>query len=193
MQKFRLVRCEGDDAEELHKLAFAADYWPGDGHTYWIARDAAGAVAGFCSAVYWVDIRCVFLSRAAVTTEARGCGLQRLMIAQRILWAQEEGAKAVYTYTEQHNYPSVINLIKAGLLKALERHPDALQAVADYNDQMAAEADAQGYEQCVEFHEKRARELEAEAKRVRSEWEGVSTSDAEVGGHSQPNTCVEGK
>jgi GNAT superfamily N-acetyltransferase len=114
MQKFRLVRCEGDDAEELHKLAFAADYWPGDGHTYWIARDAAGAVAGFCSAVYWVDIRCVFLSRAAVTTEARGCGLQRLMIAQRILWAQEEGAKAVYTYTEQHNYPSVINLIKAG-------------------------------------------------------------------------------
>ncbi len=57
-------------------------------------------------------------------------------------------------------------------LRALEKHPDALQAVADYNDQMAAEADAQGYSECTEFHEKRAREFEAEAKRVRAEWEG---------------------
>lgn len=57
-------------------------------------------------------------------------------------------------------------------LTALAKHPGALQAMADYNDQMAAEADAQGYTECTEFHEKRAREFEAESKRIRAEWEG---------------------
>lgn len=59
-------------------------------------------------------------------------------------------------------------------LKALEKHPDALQAMADYNDQMAAEADAMGYTECVEFHEKRARAFEAESKQIRAEWDGSS-------------------
>lgn len=57
-------------------------------------------------------------------------------------------------------------------LKMLAKHPDALQAVADYNDQMAAEADAQGWDECSKLHEDRARHFESEAKRIRAEWDG---------------------
>jgi hypothetical protein len=113
--KFLLGRVDSDEAYELHQLAFAADHWPGDDHTYWIARNStSGDVAGFCSAVYWHDIKCVYLSRSAVTVACKGFGLQRAMIAARVKWAMEEtNARIVWSYCHMHNYPSVVNLIRS--------------------------------------------------------------------------------
>lgn len=113
--RFKLERIDVEEAHELHELSFTDCKWPGDDHTYWVARTGAGDVAGFCSAAYWPDLKCAYLSRAAVTVAARGKGLQRRMIAARVKWVTEEtDAKAVWTYTRVDNYPSIINLIRAG-------------------------------------------------------------------------------
>lgn len=61
-------------------------------------------------------------------------------------------------------------------LKALETHPDALRAAADYNDSQESEADAQGYDSCAEHHRARRIELAAEADRIEREWTGSTAS-----------------
>ena len=103
-----------DLVRELHALAFPGDEWVGDDHQFWIARDALGKPAGFCSAIYRPEQGYVFLSRAAVVAEARGAGLQRRMIRVRVSWAQRLGAKSVITYTLLKNYESFVNLLKSG-------------------------------------------------------------------------------
>lgn len=106
-----------DDVEEireLHALAFAGSPWPGDDHTFWIARDETGKAVGFCSVVYWAARACAFLSRAAVVKEASGQGLQRRMIRARLRWAKAQGIKRAITYTELRNSKSLVNLLRCG-------------------------------------------------------------------------------
>lgn len=102
-----------DLIRELHSLAFPEDSWVGDDHTFWVARDSTGKPIGFCSAVYRPDSGYVFLSRAAVSLEARGSGLQRRMIRVRVAWAKRQGAATVITYTLLKNYESLVNLLKS--------------------------------------------------------------------------------
>lgn len=112
---FTLRRTEDiDEVRELHALAFPEDAWVGDDHTFWIARDREGRAVGFCSAIYNVDKRSVFLSRAAVMGCAKGTGLQRRMIRVRLRWARANGAPAAHTYTTLKNYASMLNLLKCG-------------------------------------------------------------------------------
>jgi GNAT superfamily N-acetyltransferase len=113
--KYRLTRVDAEEARELHTLAFAADRWPGDDHTYWVATAPRGEGVGFCSAIYWDEIKCVYLSRSAVAKAAQGQGLQRRMIEARVKWAMDEtDARAVWTYTRANNYPCIVNLIMMG-------------------------------------------------------------------------------
>lgn len=51
-------------------------------------------------------------------------------------------------------------------LKALEQHPDALRAAADYNDNQESEADAAGFDSFAQHHRARRLELAAEAIRI---------------------------
>lgn len=106
-----------EEARELHTLAFPNDYWVGDDHVFWVARDldVQGKVVGFCSAqLYYPKPNIVFLSRAAVIHEAQGRGIHRRMIDHRVLWAWGLGADAVTTYTTLQNYASMVNLLDAG-------------------------------------------------------------------------------
>lgn len=104
-----------DEVRDLHKLAFPADHWPGDNHEFWIAKNPTGKPVGFCSALYFPEHKGVYLSRAAVTLEARGSGLQRRMIRARINWAKHETeAAGMWTFTTLRNYESIINLLKCG-------------------------------------------------------------------------------
>lgn len=103
-----------DDARAIHALAFPDDDWTGDGHTFWVARDQRGRVAGFCSATYDPKLQQVFLSRAAVVTWAQGCKLHRRMVQMRELWSWFQGAKEIVTYTTLQNYPSMVNLLACG-------------------------------------------------------------------------------
>lgn len=111
----KIVRTE--DIEEIKALYGAAlppTTWRHDDHEHWLAQDEAGHVAGFCSAVYWPEIDCVFLSAAGVVKDARGAGLQRRLIDVRVRWAQKQGAKFVVTYCALDNYASMMNLFKRG-------------------------------------------------------------------------------
>lgn len=103
-----------EEVREAHTLAFPDDKWVGDDHEYWIARDARGAVAGFCSAIILPETNGVFLSRAAVVKHARGAGLQRRMIRTRVTWAKRQGVKHVLTYVSNKNYLSMVNLLRCG-------------------------------------------------------------------------------
>jgi RimJ/RimL family protein N-acetyltransferase len=104
-----------DEVKELHQLAFRADHWPGDDHIFWIAKNPKGKPLGFCSAQYWPEHRGVYLSRAAVTLEARGSGLQRRMIRTRLNWSKREtDAVGVWTFAHIRNYESIVNLLKCG-------------------------------------------------------------------------------
>lgn len=104
-----------DEAHELHTLAFPADEWVGDEHTFWAAYNGHGAV-GFASAVAWekAGAGSVFLSRAAVVKAHAGLGLHNALIHARVLWAWREGADRCVTYTTLRNYPSMVNLLHSG-------------------------------------------------------------------------------
>ncbi len=111
---YTLRACDDlEELRELHALAMPADSWPGDDHTFWVARDKSGRAVGFCSAIERPS-RCVFLSRAAVIQELKGEGLQRRMIRVREAWARSIGATRIVTYTRLRNYPSMINLLRCG-------------------------------------------------------------------------------
>lgn len=111
-------------ARTLHNLAFPTDTWPGDDHTFWVARDLEreNAIVGFASAIFhpegvpkWGMLKpYVFLSRCAVVKRAQGQGLQRRLISHRVLWAHFQGADEVVTYTTLQNYPSMVNLLADG-------------------------------------------------------------------------------
>lgn len=105
---------DAEAARAIHKLAFPADKWVGDDHTFWQALDQNNKVVGFCSAIYRREKRHVYLSRAAVVTRAQGHGLQRRMIKLRVRWALEQGAKRVVTDAKLDNYESIANLIRCG-------------------------------------------------------------------------------
>ena len=109
----RLTLIDLEEARELHALAFPADPWPGDDHTFWSAR-IDGALAGLCSAYHWEDKGVVFLSRAAVVKRYQGRGVQQQMIRHRIRWARRHGVPAAITYTTLDNYPSIVALLNCG-------------------------------------------------------------------------------
>lgn len=121
--KYRITRSEDlETVREAHKLAFPGSSWPGDDHEYWLVHDELGRVVGFASAFYWGDLKCVFLSRAAIITAASGTGLQRRLIQIRIRWARSiSGAAFCWTYVERWNYASLYNLMKCGF-KANKKH-----------------------------------------------------------------------
>ncbi len=102
-----------EDARELHALAFPEDLWPGDDHTYWVARDGK-TLLGMASAVHRPDEKYVYLSRCAVVQSAQGRGVGRRLIRARVKWAVAEGAAEAITYVSLKNYPSLLNLLKCG-------------------------------------------------------------------------------
>lgn len=103
-----------ETVRELHALAFPDAPWVGDGHAFWLATQG-GAAVGFCSAVFYERLGCVFLSRAAVMNSAAGVGLQRRMIRTRVAWARTLiGCNRVVTYCAPRNYSSLVNLLKCG-------------------------------------------------------------------------------
>ena len=106
-----------DELEEikgLDALAFEGVGWPGDDHTWWIAKDEQNKTVGYCGAVYRPALGYVYMSRAAVMACAQGYGLQRRMIHARVRWARTTGAKEVITYTLLKNYSSLRNLLHCG-------------------------------------------------------------------------------
>jgi GNAT superfamily N-acetyltransferase len=104
-----------DEVYDLHTLAFPADHWPGDTHEFWIAKNPIGKPVGFCSAFYFSKPNGIYLSRAAITLEARGEGLQRRMIQARLNWGRREtAAQGAWTFVKKDNYESLINLLKCG-------------------------------------------------------------------------------
>jgi len=103
-----------DETREMHQLAFPDDVWVGDDHEYWFAYDEDGATCGFASAICYAESNTVYLSRCAVSMAANGKGLQRRFIAVRLRWARSISADVAFTYTKLKNYPSMINLIRAG-------------------------------------------------------------------------------
>jgi GNAT superfamily N-acetyltransferase len=121
--KIRIRQSEDvETVREAHSLAFPRDPWPGDDHEYWLAADESGRVVGFASAIYWSDLKTVFLSRAAVVGSVSGIGLQRRLIAARVRWAKTiSGCEYVWTYVERWNYASLYNLLRCGF-RAWRRH-----------------------------------------------------------------------
>jgi RimJ/RimL family protein N-acetyltransferase len=121
--KIHIQRSEDvETVREAHSLAFPRDPWPGDDHEYWLATDGNGRVVGFASAIYWGDLKTVFLSRAAVVESAQGTGLQRRFISARVRWAKTiPGCEFVWTYVERWNYASLYNLLRCGFM-ALSCH-----------------------------------------------------------------------
>lgn len=68
-------------------------------------------------------------------------------------------------------------------LKFLEESPDALRAVADYNDLKESEADSMGASSCAEHHRARRHELTREATRIENGWNAggeTTANDGEV-------------
>ena len=112
--KIRITKIEDpDEARELHELSFPGDTFPGDHHTYWVARDENKALAGFASAVVTHEGAC-FLSRAAVSVKYQGLGLHKRLIRHRLKWARKQGCAYAITYTLAKNYPSMLNLLACG-------------------------------------------------------------------------------
>lgn len=113
--KYRIRKIEDEDeARSLYNLVFPTNTWALDGHEYWVVKDEAGEVAGFCSAVYWPTLDTVFLSSCAVTMAARGKGLQRRMIDIRVKWGRKSGARYAFTYVAVGSYASLSNLLGKG-------------------------------------------------------------------------------
>ncbi len=103
-----------DEIREWHTLAFPGSPWIGDDQdAYWLAR-SGGRVIGFCSAMHLPKSRAVFLSRAAVIRSAGSGGLHRRMIAERLTWGVNGGARIAVTYTSAYNYASLTNLLYCG-------------------------------------------------------------------------------
>jgi hypothetical protein len=106
-----------EEAREIHALAFAADDWVGDDHTFWAYYSGKPPrVVGFCSAILHSPSPMeAFLSRSAVAFRVRGRGLQRRMIRDRVRWIAEHQPHArIVTYTLLDNYASITNLILCG-------------------------------------------------------------------------------
>jgi len=113
--KYRIVKSEDiEDAREMHKQTFPDDVWVGDDHDYWFAIDESGRAVAFASAIYYPECRGVYLSRCGVLREAVGCQLQSRLIRCRVAWARRIGADFVFTFTTIKNYPSIVNLLRAG-------------------------------------------------------------------------------
>ena len=110
--KLRLID-DVEEAREIHSLAFPADHWVGDEHTFWVYENRYN-VLGFCSAVILPESNHLYLSRAAVIVQAQGKGLQAKMIRARLAWGIEHGCSLAKTYTSPKNYPSIVSLLKCG-------------------------------------------------------------------------------
>jgi GNAT superfamily N-acetyltransferase len=78
----------------------------------WIAW-AGGEPVGFAVASH-PEPSLVFLRRAGVLPKARGLGLHGRLIAARVRWARQRGARWVITYTSRDNGPSMKGLLGAG-------------------------------------------------------------------------------
>jgi GNAT superfamily N-acetyltransferase len=106
----------------LHDKCFGEgvqpDWKDGSVRAAWVATDDAGVPVGFCTArlLDGPDKGCVFLERAGVLRTAQGVGLQRRMIRVRTQWARDKvRAKVLLTYASPSNFPSIVNLTRAGL------------------------------------------------------------------------------
>ena len=102
---------------QLDDLCFPADDdYPFEGAVWWVYKDVHGRSAGYCG-VKLLDgpnKGTAFLCRAGVLPAYAGQGLQRKMLRIRENYAYKHGCDTVLTYTVQNNYPSIVNLIKAG-------------------------------------------------------------------------------
>lgn len=117
-----------EEARDIHELAFPGDRWPGDHHTFWVAK-VDGKLAGLCSAFNWDEKGVVYLSRAAVVQRFMGQGIHRQMIRHRLRWARRQGVPAAITYTTLHNYPSMVDLLRCRF--RFDMPPPAARFVGD--------------------------------------------------------------
>lgn len=124
---YRIVPCHDPQIiDQLHKESFPHDANDPLPNTAWVAKDADGELAGFCTvrqSVAFDDT--VFLSRSGVMAGAQGNGLQRRMIRTRLRWAKRKGYKHAITYTVWDNYPSMVNLLKCGFRVYQPKEPYA--------------------------------------------------------------------
>jgi GNAT superfamily N-acetyltransferase len=121
IMKYRIARSEDSDwMRAVHKMAFGGDPWPGDDHEFWVVYDEHNGVAAFCSAIE-TRAGTGFLSRAAVTLNHRGKGLQQRMIKTREAWLRAQGVKLIVTHVEKFNYASLVALLNSGYRLAERR------------------------------------------------------------------------
>lgn len=83
--------------------------------TWWVARNEDGLPVAYAGARPCKTLKgTVFLSRCAVTSCARGQGLQRRLLEVRVRWARKHDAWRAITYTASDNWRSMNNLIRKG-------------------------------------------------------------------------------
>lgn len=119
-KKFRIRQTEDVGVvQDLHRQTFpydAFDETPARGNVYWLVHDDEGKPVAFAAARQLAREKgVVFLSRAGVVREARGCGLQRRLIRLRLRWAQSHGAHLAVTYCAHDNISSARNLFACGM------------------------------------------------------------------------------
>lgn len=119
---FTVQRCDYDTARSLRSRLFG-HVWITKRMEHWIVCEE-GRPVGFASLlVNYPQRGTAFLAACAIAEEARGCGLQRRLIAVRELRARELGCRELVTYTRRANLPSANNLIACGFTLARPEMP----------------------------------------------------------------------
>jgi GNAT superfamily N-acetyltransferase len=116
--KFRLKKVDADDASVWARIVMmdakcfsnglAPALTSNDGH-WWIAFSGKEE-AGYCG-IQQTARGLGYLSRAGVLPKFRGCGLQKLMIRRRVIYARAQGWLVVITDT--HDNPASGNSLIA--------------------------------------------------------------------------------
>jgi len=116
----------GDIIQSLSTLLFGSDTSPETpdmGNEYWVLWDDEGEPAGFCTVrpllrtsfePNWEST--VILNQAGILPHARGRGLQRRMVRQRLQWARANEFTRAVSYVDLDRIASQRNLVRSGFL-----------------------------------------------------------------------------
>jgi GNAT superfamily N-acetyltransferase len=68
-----------------------------------------------------IEVEIARFTRCGVMPDARGQGLQKVLIQARLVWCKRRGIKVVKTYTSTDNHASAASLVACGFRKRKSR------------------------------------------------------------------------
>ena len=124
----RWKQADSGPLRDMDAVCFPTDtsFWNDERYHWWVIGDVAYAGLRIDKEKVrtekrgeeprTVTVEIAHFTRAGVVPEARGQGLQKLLIKARLAWCKRRGIKTVKTYTSSDNTASIASLKACGFI-----------------------------------------------------------------------------